>query len=171
MGKKYFIDGDNLLVVEGEIIRRLVALIPEIFNEIVAPSIVETPVKIKDGKRTKISAMLELVAKGLKAREVVEQLSGEFPNIQAQHVYNAIKYNRRKSKLREIREGLDIDDEIPDEEEPKETHNEGWLVGEIRRLWVDEERSSVFVCQDLKISLGQFNKLIIKYKISRNQSE
>lgn len=120
--KKYFLDGDTLIILEdGEL--REAELLGTVEDE------EEEVVPVKKGKRVQLCKVC---------------------NKPGHRAKTCSKNGTKKHS------GME---DLPDDD------SEDSLIEEIKRMWVEENMSSLAVCEQLSISLGKFNRIIQKYNI------
>lgn len=62
------------------------------------------------------------------------------------------------------------EEEVEEPVAPTPEYKDLELADKIKVLWVDEDKPAVEVCTKLGISLGVFNRIIIRYSISKKRN-
>lgn len=60
--------------------------------------------------------------------------------------------------------------DVEEPESPTVEYKDLELADKIKEIWVVQDRSAVDACKELGISLGVFNRIIVRYNISKKRT-
>lgn len=142
---KYFLDGDDMIIMEEGEIR-------------IAPLVLTIDVDAEIEEEEE-----EVIQKEVKTKEKKKGNRGRKPGVKkcthcggfAIHGKNCPSANGSP---------IPIGKKLTKEEERD-------MADRIRELWAEEMKSPIDVCRELKIPMSSFNEIIIEHNIFRNQNE